>query len=81
VTGQHDYFSDLKALDTLKLGDALPDWPAQQVVWQQRLTRLADEFVAGDARVDPMPKACDYCHLDALCRVRTNPVEDEDATD
>lgn len=81
VTGQYDHFSALKALDAVKLNDAQPDWTAQQAVWRQRLTRLADEFVAGDARVDPMPKACDYCHLDALCRVRANPIEEDDATD
>ncbi|HYM36554.1 MAG TPA: hypothetical protein VET48_14240 [Steroidobacteraceae bacterium] len=30
---------------------------------------MANEFVAGDARVDPLPNVCRLCHLRALCRV------------
>ena len=33
------------------------------------IERLIGAFLAGDARVDPAPGACDYCHLTALCRI------------
>ncbi|MDP8979408.1 MAG: PD-(D/E)XK nuclease family protein, partial [Acidobacteriota bacterium] len=38
--------------------------------WRRVLAKLADRFVAGDAEVDPKPNACDFCKLDALCRVK-----------
>jgi hypothetical protein len=31
--------------------------------------RLIRAFLGGDARVDPAPGACDYCHLTDLCRI------------
>ena len=42
----------------------------QVVEWRRVLGKLADRFVAGDAEVDPKPHACDFCGLDALCRVK-----------
>ncbi len=44
-------------------------WPAQQAAWEGLLERLIGEFLSGEARVDPAPGACDYCHLTALCRI------------
>jgi ATP-dependent helicase/nuclease subunit B len=41
--------------------------------WRRVLARLADRFVAGQAEVDPKPNACDFCGLDALCRVKESP--------
>lgn len=46
-----------------------PDWQALMQHWRFTLTGLAQQYVAGDARVDPLPHACDYCHLSTLCRV------------
>jgi len=48
------------------------DWPAQRVFWRAELTRLAEDFAAGRAEVDPKkwPETCRYCGLQALCRVR-----------
>ena len=37
--------------------------------WRQVSERLASEFAAGEARVDPAEGACEYCALAALCRV------------
>jgi hypothetical protein len=34
------------------------------------LERLADNFRAGFAEVDPKQGACDLCGLRALCRIR-----------
>ena len=55
---------------------AAPSWPAQQERWHALLTRLIREFLAGEARVDPAPGACDYCHLAALCRIGAQRVEE-----
>jgi ATP-dependent helicase/DNAse subunit B len=50
------------------LGDPI-DWDALLHHWRFTLTRLAERYVAGEARVDPLPQACEYCHLSALCRI------------
>jgi ATP-dependent helicase/nuclease subunit B len=44
-------------------------WPQQLQAWDAQVTQLARGFVRGDARVDPMDKACDHCHLHAFCRI------------
>jgi len=46
-------------------------WDAQLQVWQQNLTRLALEFAAGYAAVDPLKGAvtCAYCELQTFCRI------------
>jgi hypothetical protein len=46
-------------------------WQAQVAIWERELERLAGEFVAGDARVDPKQpgKTCNGCDLHALCRI------------
>ena len=45
------------------------DWPGLVEEWRSNLERLTTEFVAGHAEVDPLPGACTYCGLQALCRV------------
>jgi ATP-dependent helicase/nuclease subunit B len=42
----------------------------QKVEWKRVLEKLADNFRAGYAEVDPKRGACDYCGLKALCRIR-----------
>jgi ATP-dependent helicase/nuclease subunit B len=44
---------------------------AQVEEWRGVLTRLAEQFAAGDARVRPKhyPKTCDHCAQRLLCRV------------
>ncbi len=37
--------------------------------WARALEELAQEFLRGEAAVDPRPHACDLCHLQSLCRV------------
>jgi RecB family exonuclease len=51
-----------------------PSWPpgawSQQLEsWRSVGRRLIDEFVAGDAAVEPAPNACAICHLHAFCRI------------
>lgn len=43
----------------------------QQVVeWRRVLERIAEDYRAGKAEVDPKPGACEHCGLRALCRIR-----------
>lgn len=45
-------------------------WDELLGAWQRRLEALAAEYAAGDARLAPVPaRACQYCHLGALCRI------------
>jgi ATP-dependent helicase/nuclease subunit B len=44
-------------------------WDAQERRWRALLERLIRSFLAGDARVDPAPGACDYCHVTDICRI------------
>ncbi len=45
------------------------DWQGLRSEWERNLTRLAEEFLAGDIRVDPLPAACTYCGIQPLCRI------------
>ena len=45
------------------------DFSRLMTVWNARLERIAGEFRAGHAKVDPAPRACDSCSLQALCRI------------
>ena len=55
--------------------------------WDTELNRLAASFVSGNAEVDPnhgtrsAKSACNYCHLQALCRIAECNVIDEDEED
>ena len=48
---------------------ALDDWPTQLAAWRSVIERLAADFVAGRAAVDPLRTACATCHLHGLCRI------------
>ncbi len=54
---------------SLGADDAELQWGELKQQWQQKLEHLMAEFLRGDARVEPQPRACDYCGLQALCRV------------
>ena len=45
------------------------DWSSLQNHWRAVLTALGETFIQGDARIDPLPKACTYCNLQPLCRL------------
>lgn len=65
--------------------DGVASWDALRVYWQHQLNKLADDFLRGDARVDPKSVAttCARCELHALCRVREQiqVIDDEPAVD
>ncbi len=44
-------------------------WPPLLRLWHGRLEQLVREFLNGDAAVQPQPGACEFCHLQMLCRV------------
>jgi probable DNA repair protein len=60
-------------------------WAEITAHWRAWLERLAGDFAAGHAEVDPKLGAstCRYCHLAALCRVEPVPADDleEEAAD
>ena len=45
-------------------------WQELVEAWRTGLTALANDFIAGNARVDPVSGACRYCNLSSVCRVR-----------
>ncbi len=51
--------------------DVSESWDELTALWQQRVINVADEFVLGEARVDPVngTKTCQYCQLQPLCRI------------
>ena len=59
----------LPGMKAMRLEQAAPFY--QQVAgWRSVLERLALDFRAGKAAVDPKRGACDHCGLRALCRIR-----------
>ena len=68
VAATADVLPKVKAIPPVT-GAAAADWRAQQQAWLALIERLIRAFLAGEARVDPAPGACDYCHLTDLCRI------------
>ena len=61
----------IKGITVYKGNDeAAGDWPALLGSWRQRVNALAGEFVQGRSDVSPRDAhACDYCGLEAVCRI------------
>jgi ATP-dependent helicase/nuclease subunit B len=53
-------------------------WNGLQMYWQDVVARLANQFVRGEAQVDPLPTACRHCHLSTLCRVHERKRSDDE---
>jgi ATP-dependent helicase/nuclease subunit B len=68
VAAAADLLPKVKALPGAGAG-AAADWSAQQRSWTALIERLIRAFLQGDARVDPAPGACDYCHVTDICRI------------
>lgn len=47
---------------------SLESWEALRAIWRNRLEGLAEDFLRGNAAVDPQPQACRYCALGSVCR-------------
>ena len=41
----------------------------RMAIWQETLETIATGFMSGNADVDPLVRACEYCHLKPLCRI------------
>jgi hypothetical protein len=76
-------FSGLKNVNSLMKNSL----QAEQVdAWQKEIERLAADFLAGVAKVDPRdyPETCERCGLQALCRIHEHRIAgagDEDTSD
>ncbi|MGE0559308.1 MAG: PD-(D/E)XK nuclease family protein [Burkholderiales bacterium] len=66
-----DLLPGVKAYADLRQRDHA-DWSAQVAAWHAELEKLAAQFAAGRASVDPkrLPHTCQYCDLGPLCRIR-----------
>jgi probable DNA repair protein len=56
------------------------DWDELRALWHEHVHALGAAFVAGEARVAPLKRACDYCHLKLLCRVNADRLIDDERT-
>lgn len=56
-------------------------WQLRVHEWRAVVERLARDFAAGRAPVDPLPRACDYCHVASVCRVGDGIAVDEGEED
>jgi len=73
VRGIADTNMRLEGLAAVDAG--APGWMRLQQRWREQLEQLIREFLSGHAAVQPQPKACETCHLQALCRVQLEPVD------
>lgn len=53
------------------------DWQSLNSVWRAQLEQLAEDFLAGEAAVDPLSSSsCTWCGLQSLCRVGAGTAEE-----
>ena len=74
-----DLFADLITPDRFA-DKSQADWPALLDFWRTTLERLAQDFIAGEAQVDPKHPitTCRYCELHSLCRIRVQLADEEE---
>lgn len=72
IADEEDIAPGLKTLDMLTREDLPEQWPDIIQHWRSVLERLAQEFMAGAAAVDPKTPSltCRYCELKPLCRIK-----------
>lgn len=87
ISNVADVLPGVKAMDKHVQGKHFEDWASLLQDWRSTLNRLAADFVAGEASVDPKSaKSCRYCELEGVCRIneldqrlgRVDIAEDED---
>lgn len=80
IAEDEDIAPGLKAPDMLFKLDLPDQWPDIIQHWRTVLERLAHEFMAGAAEVDPkVPSVtCRYCELKSLCRIKEQFHVDDD---
>ncbi len=46
------------------------EWHENRIKWPELFTKLAEDFLAGNAQVNPIDeKTCGYCDLQSVCRI------------
>lgn len=60
---------------------AEPAWTARVREWRGLVQRLARDFAAGAAGVDPKPRACEHCAVSGVCRIGDLPADDDPERD
>jgi ATP-dependent helicase/nuclease subunit B len=67
-----DLLPGTKAWAESRYRDRYPAWPDVVAAWQADLERIAQQFAAGVATVDPKqhPNTCRLCDQQAFCRIR-----------
>lgn len=67
-----DLLPGIKAWAESRYRDRHPAWPDVVAAWQADLERIAGQFAAGVAAVDPKrhPDTCRLCDQQAFCRIR-----------
>jgi ATP-dependent helicase/nuclease subunit B len=78
---ESDLFPGLKVPGTKGAPSDCSSWEGLLADWRRRLEALSREYAAGDARLAMDPRrACEYCHLHALCRIAESKTsfDDED---
>ena len=67
-----DLLPGIKAWAESRYRDRYPAWPDVVAAWQADLERIAGQFAAGVATVDPKlhPQTCRLCDLQSFCRIR-----------
>ena len=71
VAGEEVSIPGIKSFENLKLTQEAASWNEVLDGWHQTIERLAQDFMAGEARVSPKqyPQTCTYCALKPLCRI------------
>ena len=71
IARDNEQIPGVQAFQKLKASTPLEDWPSVLSYWQHNLQRLAEDYLAGKADVDPKKghDTCRYCDLTSLCRV------------
>jgi ATP-dependent helicase/DNAse subunit B len=61
-------------------GQSQDAWHVRVGEWRGLVERLTAAFAAGQAVVDPKPRACDFCQVASVCRVGDSVMALEDET-
>jgi len=69
VAAASNLLPKVKPVEPVAGADPREAWRIRQAEWIGRVEKLVTQFLAGEARVDPRPKACEYCHVVSVCRI------------
>jgi ATP-dependent helicase/nuclease subunit B len=69
VASSPDLLPKVKGVEAPDGADRNEAWRLRRREWLACVERLAGEFLAGRAAVDPKPGACDFCHVTSVCRI------------